>query len=171
MAKGITLIGMSEAGKSTTGPLIAQQLGWPLHDIDDIIISKEQKLIGEIIQNKGNEYLLGLEVSSVLELELEGAVLVTPGSIVYGTDCHDYLRQHTDIVWLDVTLDELLKRLGTNPDKAGALVVGKEQSFEKLFNERRPLYQSLADIVINCDKKDPETIAQEILGKVSKKGG
>lgn len=167
MRKGITLIGMPEAGKTTLGPVLGTKLGWEVIDVDSLIVEREGELIGQILENNGQEYLLDLETKCAAELILNEKILVTPGSIVYDTACHDQLRQQTIIVWLDVSLATLLTRVGSNPEKAGALVKAQD-GFESLFNERRPLYAALADIKIDCEGLNPDNIAEEITRRLKR---
>jgi|GEM_PF-2976982 len=162
---GITLIGMSGAGKTTTGPLLAETLAWPLSDVDSIIIEEQGKLIGEIVTESGEAHLLDLETKCVNKLDLYERVLVTPGSIAYDTGCHPHLKDQTTVVWLDVPLATLERRFGQDPKKHGA-VVGAEGGFSALYHERRPLYAALADIAIQCDQKSPRTVARMILKEV-----
>ena len=166
--KGITLIGMTEAGKTTLGPILAKKLGWPVYDVDEIIKKQEgNKLIGEILQEHGQEYLLELEKKCVASLDLHKSVLATPGSIVYDTACHQQLREQTKIVWLDVSLEVLKARFGRDPKKARA-IVGAENGFESLFNERQPLYSRLADIRIEDSRQmTPDEIAETIIRQLN----
>jgi shikimate kinase len=165
--KGITLIGMSEAGKTTLGPILGRKLGWPVFDVDDIIIKNEGKLIGEIVDEKGEDYLLDLEAQCVAKLDLHQRVLVTPGSIIYDTPCHKQLKGQTTIIWLDVPLAVLMERFGRDPKKAKA-VVSAENGFEALFYERTPLYAHLADLKIDCEDMAPNDIAAEIIRRIKR---
>ena len=160
--KGITLIGMTEAGKTTLGPILAKKLHWPVHDVDEIIKKQEgKKLIGEILQEHGQEYLLELETKCVANLNLYRSVLATSGSIVYDTACHQQLQEQTVIVWLDVPFEILKSRFGSYPKKAKA-VVGVENGLETLFNERKPLYSKLADVRIKDNGHlAPDEIAEK----------
>lgn len=159
---GITLIGMSGAGKTTLGPLLGERLGWPISDVDSIIVEREGRLIGQIVKEEGQERLLELETECVNQQDLHRRVLVTPGSIVYDVGCHQKLKDETTIVWLDVPLETLKDRFGQDSKKQGA-VLGAESGFETLYNERRSLYVALADVAISCGDKTPFAIAQEII--------
>ena len=166
MKKGLTLIGMTGAGKTTLGPLLSQRLGWRVQDVDHIIIEKEHKLIGQVVREKGRDYLLAMEAQCVTELDLLESILVTPGSIVYSASCHQHLKDQTTSIWLDVPLATLLERFGRDPKKAGA-VVGAASGFEALFDERKPLYSALADITIECGDKEPSAIVGEIIERIN----
>jgi shikimate kinase len=163
--KGITLIGMSEAGKTTLAPILAQKLGWPVYDVDDMIIKEQGKLIGQVLAEYGQKYLLNLETQCVNSLNLHQSVLATPGSIVYDTECHQKLREQTAIVWLDVPLITLKTRFGRDPKKAKA-VIGADNGYEVLFNERRPLYAKLADIKIESGQLSSKELAKAVIKRL-----
>src|SRR3989344_3115357 len=163
--KGITLIGMPAAGKATVGRELAERLSWPIYDIDDIMEAKEGVTPAEITKQKGRDYTIRLESQSVAELDLHDSVLATPGSIIYATDCHQQLRDQTHIVWLNVSLGALEERLAYDPNNTRGIIGLEDGGLEKLFKERKPLYQSLGQITIDPGSKDPETIATEIMAQ------
>lgn len=162
--KGITLIGMPGAGKTTTGPVLAKILKWPLYDIDSMIGGKEHFLIEEILTGSGDEYLGQLEMACVSEHDLHDTVLVTPGSIIYDTACHDQLKRQTIIFWLDYPLDIIKIRLAKrSADELRGIVNLAEEGLEQLYIERGPMYQSLANVRIECEGRSPEDIAREVI--------
>ncbi len=165
--KGITLIGMPAVGKATVGRVLAKKLAWSVYDIDDIMAEKEGRSPGETTKLKGRNYTIKLESQSVAELDLRDSVLATPGSIIYATDCHKQLRDQTHIVWLDVALAVIKERLAYDPSNTRGVIGLEDGGLEKLFEERKPLYEKLAHVKINADKKNPEAICEEIIAKLN----
>lgn len=162
--KGITLIGMPGVGKTTTGPIIAKKLNWRLYDIDSMIVGAEHLLIEKILKGSGDEYLGQLEMACVAEHNLQGTVLVTPGSIVYDVACHDQLKRQTIIFWLDYPIDVIKERLTKrSADELRGIVSLEEEGLERLYIERGPMYQALADVRVECEGKGPEDIAREVI--------
>ena len=165
--KGITLIGMPTAGKTTAGPLIAEALNWPLYDVDSIMVEAKRLPIERILLEYGHDYFRKLEASTVANLQLHDSILVTPGSIVYGIECHQQIKDQTTVVWLDVPLETLHKRIAIRSVEERRGIVGlHEKGLDALHAERQPMYEALADIRIDCEGKTPHEIADEILRSI-----
>jgi shikimate kinase len=160
--KGITLMGMTGAGKSTIGPILAKKLNWKIYDVDRMIVEKKGMLLGEIVEKEGAQYLLDYETELIRQLDLRKSVLSPPGSIVFDKPCHQQLKEQTVILMLDVSFLTLSERFGKDPWKNGG-IIGAENGFEGIYNERIPLCESLADVKINCNEKRPDIIADEII--------
>lgn len=167
--KGITLIGMPTSGKSTIGRVIAEKLEWPMLDVDRWMEEKMHMPLAQIIQTIGTEETLALETGCLTETNLRQIVVSTPGSVIYN-DVYDALAAQTDIVWLNVALDEVERRLKTDPDpnRADQIIGIKQKGLAGLYAEREPLYRqwSAAGYVIDCASKDVPQIADEIIDTV-----
>lgn len=169
--KGITLIGMPTSGKSTIGRVVAERLGWEMLDVDRWMESEQRMPLAEILDSIGPEKTLELETACLTKTSLYRKIVSTPGSVIYnGEKVYDALARQTDIVWLDVPLDEIDRRLRTDPDpnRADQIIGIKEKGLNGLFAERKPLYEqwSAAGYVINCAFKDIPEIASEIINTV-----
>ncbi len=108
----ITLIGMPAVGKSTVGSLLAQKLGFDFLDSDDLIQSKEQKTLSQIISANGLEQFLKIEENHVIDIQCKNHVIATGGSVVYRKKSMEHLSHNSTIIYLSVDLDTLLTRLG-----------------------------------------------------------
>lgn len=159
--KNIVLIGMPGAGKSTVGVLLAKALGMPFIDTDLVIQEKEGKCLQDIIDSKGIEYFLSLEEGVILNLNVKGHVIATGGSVVYSKAAVRYLRENGILVYLNLRYGEIEMRIENMSGRG--IVIKKGQRLDELFNERAPLYEEYADVVIDCSGKDMERIVNEIL--------
>lgn len=160
----IVLIGMAGAGKSTLGALLAEALGFSFTDLDDYILEKEQKTIQQIIDDKGEEVFLQIEKRRMREIDLTQRVVAPGGSIVYHPGLMEFLRQHATIVYLDDSLENIEERLKGVVESRG--IVGlRGKSLRQLYNERKHLYSSYADITVSCRGKPREELLGEILAR------
>jgi len=160
-SKGIVLIGMAGVGKSTIGRSLAKALGFEFIDLDDYILDKDGKTIQEIIDDEDESALLQLEKQRMYEIDLTRRVVAPGGSIIYNPDLMEYLRQHSTLVYLDDSFENIKRRL-TNASIRG--IVGlKNKSLRRIYDERRPLYSRYADITVNCRDKSWGQIVREIL--------
>ncbi len=156
----IVLIGMAGAGKSTIGTRLAAVLDLRFIDLDIYIQEKEKSTIQEIIDNRGENTLLSLEEQYLFELDLNNCVIAPGGSVVYLPDLMAYLKSKALMIFLDVSFEELEKRLN---DVSSRGIVGlKNKTLRRIFDERRPLYLNYADFTINVQRKSRNQVVDEI---------
>jgi len=166
--QSLILIGMPGAGKSTMGILLAKELGLGFLDTDVAIQVKEEQTLQEILEERGYLALRDVEEQVLLETDCHQKVIATGGSAVYSEKGMAYLKSCGPIVYLDVPLEELRRRIH-NYETRG-IARRPEQSFAHLFEERAALYRQYADITVRCDRHGPgEVISQvlEALGKLN----
>lgn len=163
--KGITLIGMPTSGKSTIGAELAKRLDWPMLDVDRWMEHHEGMPLGDVIAKKGDKYTLDLETQCLRESDLHQVIVSTPGSIIYSDAAKEPLEIQTNIFWLNVSLDEVRKRLETDPDpnRQNQIIGIKEKGLDGLYVERTPKYSAWARYVIECATKDINEITDEII--------
>lgn len=109
--KNIVLIGMPGVGKSTAGVVLAKVLGYEFIDADLIIQQQEGKLLREIIAEVGTDGFIEVENRVNSQIEVEKSVIATGGSVVYGKEAMQHLREIGTVVYLKVSYDILEKRL------------------------------------------------------------
>lgn len=146
----ITLIGMPGAGKSTLGVVLAKKLGYRFVDTDLLLQEGAGQLLSQIIEDRGIEGFVALENQTIAGLECQRHVIATGGSAVYGEDAMANLKSLGRVVFIDIGMDELHKRLHQDLLDRG-VVIRKGSTLQDLYDERRPLYQCYADITIKTD--------------------
>ncbi len=159
--QSVILIGMPGAGKSTLGLLLAKSLAKDFVDTDLLIQLEHRKTLQDILHHQGYIALREQEEKILLNAHYPNHVIATGGSAVYSEAAMHHLKQFGPIVFLDVAIDELEKRIH-NMDSRG-IARSADQSFTDVFAERYPLYLRYADIVINCSGKSMETLVDEII--------
>lgn len=162
----VILIGMPGAGKSTIGVVLAKSIGFKFIDSDLLIQEREGKLLHEIISQVGDEGFRKIENDVNSSIDVTKAVIATGGSAVYGKEAMEHFKKIGTVVYLKHSYDEIEKRLG-DLTKRG-VTIKKGQTLADLYNERTPLYEKYADIVIDCNNKYIRGIVREIRSKLSK---
>ncbi|WP_330381862.1 shikimate kinase [Defluviitalea phaphyphila] len=158
--KNIVLIGMPGAGKSTIGIILAKTLGMPFIDTDLIIQKKENKLLQEIIIEKGIDEFLSIEEKTILELNVEGTVIATGGSVVLKPEAMKHLKKNALIIYLKLPYMEIKNRIRNITTRGIAMKKGK--TLLEVYDERVPLYERYQDKTIRCMGKNTEDIVEEI---------
>lgn len=147
MKSNIVLIGMPGVGKSTVGVILAKVLGYQFVDSDLVIQKEEGKLLKEIIAEVGTEGFIEVENRVNASLAVTKSIIATGGSVVYGKEAMEHLREIGTIVYLSLPFEEIDKRL--SDIKGRGVVLREGQTLRDLFEERKVLYEQYADIQID----------------------
>ena len=159
--QSLILIGMPGAGKSTIGLILAKHLAKDFVDTDLLIQLEHRKTLQEILHEQGYIALRDHEENILLKTDYHNHVIATGGSAVYSEKAMQHIKQLGPIIFLDVPLHELERRVH-NADTRG-IARAAHQSFSDVYEERRPLYLRYADIVIDCNGKNQEQLVEEII--------
>lgn len=164
--KNIVLIGMPGVGKSTAGVVLAKVLGYEFIDADLIIQQQEGKLLREIIAEVGTDGFIEVENRVNSQIKVEKSVIATGGSVVYGKEAMQHLREIGTVVYLKVSYDILEKRL--HDIKGRGVVLKDGQDLRGLYEERVPLYEKYADITVCEDNLNVEQTIEKITEQLNK---
>ena len=160
----LILIGMPGAGKSTLGIMLAKELARDFIDTDVLIQVREGRSLQQILDGADYLHLRQIEEDALLASHLPNHIVATGGSAVYSDRGMQHLQQYGPVIFLDVPLADLRRRIHNYENRGIARRPG--QSLEDLFNERHALYKHYADIVVDCRDKKPEVIIGEIAAAV-----
>lgn len=158
--QNIILIGMPGAGKSTVGVVLAKNMGYSFVDSDLLIQQQEGKLLHEIMKERGRDGFQKVENRVNASIHASRSVIATGGSVVYGQEAMLHLKEIGTIVYLSLPVEELIGRLGDLNERGVSMREG--QTLEELFCERTPLYETYADVTIDCHSRQIREIVQII---------
>lgn len=160
----IVLIGMPGVGKSTVGVILAKVLGYQFVDADLVIQQQEGKLLREIIEEVGTDGFIQVENRVNAGLKCSKTIIATGGSVIYGQEAMEHLKEIGTVVYLEVSFPTLEKRLS---DIKGRGVVLKEgQTLYDLYEERTPLYEKYADVRVSEDGLSVEETVEQLVNKL-----
>jgi len=165
----ITLIGMPGSGKSTLGALLAQSLGYRFVD-GDAIIEASGRPLQEIIDRDGEEEFLRIEGEELLKLAGQGQVFAPGGSCVLSPTAMDHLRRLSVVVYLDVPLALLERRLGIDAGARRGIVGLRHLDLAQLHKIRRPLYLKYAHIRVSLDDRPISACLELLLARIQARG-
>ncbi len=160
ISDNLVLIGMPGAGKSTVGVILAKRIGFNFVDTDLLIQAQQQCRLQEIIDCQGLERFRQIEEQVLLRLDVRRTVVATGGSVIYGRNGIESMRRNSRLIYLQVPLDELQRRIADMGQRG--LVMAAGQSFSDLYCERTPLYLEYADMTVDCAGLNAEQVAARI---------
>ena len=155
---------MMGAGKSTVGGLLASRLGWPYSDSDAEVEVSTGATVPEIFEVSG-EAAFRAEETRVLEgaTTSDGPVVVSvAGGAVLSPDNRHRIKSAGFVVWLRADVKTLAARVGQGAGRP-LLTPDVFTALSRLYQERRPLYQQLADLIVDVDGLSPGEIVDRIL--------
>ena len=120
-----------------------------------------KRRLSQIIRQEGIERFKEIENRVNASIQSENTVIATGGSVVYCEEAMQHLKSIGKVVYLKVSLEALSKRLGNL--KGRGVLLKEGQSLKDLYEERIPLYEKFADIVIDEEGKDLEASLQAVL--------
>jgi shikimate kinase len=168
MPPRLILIGPMGSGKTTIGALLATNLNLTFRDTDQVIETETGRTISEIFLDEGEDKFRALE-KAVLRKELltDDTILALGGGAPISIDAQSALRVITSpVIYFDISLASVAPRIGFNRDRP-LLLNNPRGQWETLMQERRPIYESIADVVIDVNAKSEEAIVEEILEAIS----
>jgi shikimate kinase len=178
----IALIGYRATGKSTVGRILADRLKINFWDTDAMVEKTMAMPIKEIVALHGWDYFRAKEKETIKFLtQQEDCVIATGGGVVLFRENIDLLRQNVGllkqagvIVWLNAPLQDIIERLkedarkeATRPQFTPGNIV---QETIDVMRQRLPLYESVADYIVDTAGKNPEQLAEEIYQYLLKSG-
>jgi len=143
MRKVIWLTGMPGCGKSTTGKLLAGELGVDFFDLDTRIEETEGASVAEIFAKLGEPYFRLMESRAVRAVPETAAVIACGGGAVLNKDNFACMREKGTVVFLDRPVCEIEKCIDweTRP-----LLAGGRQALYALYEKRIGIYRRRNDI-------------------------
>ena len=157
----VVLVGPMGAGKTTVAGLLAERWGSTVRDTDHDVARAAGKTIAEIFVDDGEEHFRALERAAVVEaLADHPGVLALGGGAVLDPDTRADLHGHR-VVFLRVGLTDAVKRVGLGVGRP--LLLGNVRSRIKvLLDERLPVYQEVAEFLVETDGRSPSEVADEV---------
>ncbi|AFT81820.1 shikimate kinase [Leuconostoc carnosum] len=163
----LMLVGFMGAGKTTVGKEIARQHHSKFIDIDSEIEREAGMSIRAIFQEYGESGFRDLETKVLANVQTFDGIVATGGGVVEREDNMAILHESpATVIYLHGNLESTIGRLlieGQRPlleEKSAA-------EFFRLWAQRDPKYQSVANFMVETIGKTPERIAAEIVALFS----
>lgn len=161
----LILIGMPGCGKSTVGVVLAKAANMDFVD-SDLIIQREMGMkLSKIIERHGDDGFRDIENHVNASLDAVNSVIATGGSVVYGEEAMRHLKALGKVVYLKLSCAAITERLGDL--HARGVTIRPGWTLRDLYDERCPLYERWADLVIDCEHLRLREVVEAILAHIN----
>lgn len=163
MSSKLFLVGMMGAGKTTVGDALAQRLGWSHLDSDAQVEANTGRTVPEIFAADGEAAFRREEARALAEAASlpRPAVVSVAGGAVLDPANRELLGRSGPVVWLRADPSTLAARVGSG---AGRPLLDGDPAgnLRALYEARRPLYESIADLTVDVDDLEPDSVVDRI---------
>ena len=165
----IVLCGMMGVGKSSVGIRIAERTGRRWYDTV-VVITDRYGRISDIFEFYGVAHFRSLETEIVRELsERDDLVISTGGGLVLKPENNEMLKKNGRIFFMRAGFETLLKRVRADESRPLLKHTGKTaETLGKLLEMRTPVYEHVADYIVDTDGKSVDEVADEIIALLQK---
>ena len=141
----VLLVGLPGAGVTTVGALLGQRLGWPFLDAD------------ALLERTGSP---SRALTLVLGMPGQLVAAVPEGLVEEPTERSRLNTSDNHVVWLRCSTRVLARRLSTRYGEDA------ESQLRRLSGERAPLYELVADQVVDTDIHPAGAVANLVIEQV-----
>jgi shikimate kinase len=162
----IVLVGFMGAGKSTVGSLLADRLGLPFTDSDQLIEQRVGRPVRQIFAEDGEPAFRALEHQVIAEI-LDGParVLALGGGAVEHPGTRDKLAS-AQVVYLHVSYEQALQRVGGDGAPESRPLLARPD-LAALYQRRLGVYAGVATLTVPTDGRRPEAVTEDILARTA----
>jgi shikimate kinase len=169
--RNLVLIGGRASGKTSVGQALAQALGRPFVDLDEVLVAQAGRTIAAIVAEEGWPGFRGREKALVAHYgRLAGQVLATGGGVVLDPENVTILREHGLVIWLTADPAIMSQRLRQDQGRGEfrPSLTGEDPAAEmaRVLAEREPLYRAAAHLVIDTAGLAIGEIVKRILSEL-----
>ena len=161
-ASVVVLVGPMGVGKTTVGKKLARVLKRPFIDTDALIVADHGD-ISKIFESEGEPAFRRYEEDAMAHAISAPAVVATGGGAVLSQLTRDRLKAQAIVVYLSTDGRHMRSRLtgGKRP-----LLKNGFDDWTRIYEERKPTYEAIADITINTSGHSLSVTINEIKQKL-----
>jgi shikimate kinase len=167
----LVLIGYRATGKTAVGDKLAQNLGRPFVDLDEVLVQEAGRTIAEIVAQGGWAEFRRREKELVARFRRQrGLVLATGGGVILDPENVQALRENGILIWLTADPETIRARLTQDQprDQYRPSLTGSDTLKEvaQVLKARQPFYQGAAQIIIDTAGKSVSQVVESVLKAV-----
>ena len=163
----IFLVGLMGSGKTTIGRALAKRLNKRFVDADHEIEARTGATIPWIFEIEGEANFRQREADVIRDLTAqEGIVLATGGGAVLNEQSRQLLKERGTVIYLRASVNSILQRTSHDRNRPLLQTDDPKARIEELSQQRAPLYQEVAHIIIETGRPNVQSVVQTILGQL-----
>jgi shikimate kinase len=164
----IILMGYRCTGKTTTGWRLAERMGMPFYDTDELVERQTQRTIPQIVAENGWPAFREAEMEVIRNLSgADHSIIALGGGAVLDSRNVENLKRNGVFIWLFAVAETIVTRMekdaavgAERPSLTGRSSVSE---INAVMVEREPLYRRLADLVVDTSRIDSDQVAMAIM--------
>ncbi len=170
-SKTLWIVGMMGAGKSTVGPVLADNLGMDFVDSDREIERSEGKSIPQIFAERGEHGFRLAEFKTIKKMAGKDLVVALGGGAIAEEEMPQFLSSTGTVIYLVANPETLIGRIASNSDRpllSGLDNEERREVLDKLLRQRGPNYET-ASVRVSTDGLSPAQIARKVEEKLERR--
>ena len=165
----LILVGMMGSGKTTMGRVLAKHFGKTFVDSDEEIQKRTGVTIPHIFDVEGEAGFRQRESAAICDLvERNNMVLATGGGVVLAEQNRAMLKQNGIVIYLKASVHDLWQRTRHDRNRPLLQTVDPRAKLTELHHQRDPLYQEIADIVIQTGRQNVHALMLVLANEIEK---
>jgi shikimate kinase len=172
MTPRIVLVGLPGAGKSTSGRRLAKVLCVPFTDSDELVEAAEGRTVREIFANDGEAAFRTAErnaITACLAGEFDGVLALGGGALTDPATRAAVMASGVPVAMLQAPFETLLARVGDGRTRP-LLAEDPPMRLRRLADERAPVYEAVATIRVDTDRRTPSQVAAHLAARLRRMG-
>ena len=168
LAKPVFFVGFMGAGKTSVSRRLARMCNISSIDLDTYLERREDKKVKDIFAEVGEDGFREIETAVLREfMTAEPQLVSCGGGIVKRPENRELLKRSGYVVYLKVSADEAQSRIS---DLSTRPLFNDIEAARMINAERLPLYEEVADAVVDTSGKSVGRIAGEVKDLLKKEG-
>ena len=157
MKQNIVLIGIMGCGKTSLGKELAKRLSMTFIDMDEKIETEAGMTITEMFSQFGESYFRDQETKLCHRLSKQSGLVISTGGGIVGRPENMEVLSHTgQILFLDRDPEIILRTIDASNRP---MIRENPQRLLELHQQRLPLYQKYADLIVTNNGTLDEALA------------
>jgi len=163
----IFLVGMMGSGKTTIGKNLARTLQRSFVDLDHEIEARCGVRIPVVFEIEGEAGFRKRESQVLDEIsQVPHLILATGGGAIITPENREFLKQRGLVVYLRASVEDLYRRTARDRNRPLLANGDPRATLQRLLLEREPLYESVADIVLDTGSSTISAVVHELIERI-----
>lgn len=168
--KRLVLIGFMGSGKTSVGLRLSYRLRMPVEDTDKLLERREGRSIKEIFDRDGEAYFRERETALLRELagKQQKVIYSVGGGTPVRPENRELLKKLGTVVYLRISPEKVYERLQGDTVRPLLQCENPLQKIRELMEQRKEAYESCADVIVDVDELDMESVLRKIVREVNR---